>query len=345
MLCIDLSRPHRGGTITYAISIVRVVLLGALLCSLRITPGGAQQTIIVGTPGPAVTLVHAFISKEAGLFQKHGLDARIVVFEGGSLLAQAALAGEVKISMNSGSVTIASRSQGADSTIVGAYVNTLPYSVVAAKGLTKWEQLKGKRIAISRFGSATDTAVRLVLARFGLDAGKDVTLVQAGSQPTRFQALVGGSIEATIISPPFDVTAQKQGYPILANIAELGIPYPQEIIETTDAFIRENPQVVKSFLKSFAEGIHYAVTRKEDTKKIMAKYLKIRDPEILESTYQSYLQATDRKLYPNVDGMRTALDEVAKRVPAAKNRKPEEFINTRFLDELDKEGFLKQLYK
>jgi hypothetical protein len=77
----------------------------------------------------------------------------------------------------------------------------------------------------------------------------------------------------------------------------------------------------------------------------MVKYLKIRDPEILESTYQSYLQVTDRKLYPNVDGMRTALEEVAKRVPAAKNRKPEEFINTRFLDELDKEGFFKQVYQ
>ena len=263
----------------------------------------------------------------------------------GSLLAQAALAGEVKISMNSGSVTIASRSQGADSIIVGAYVNTLPYSVVAAKGLTKWEQLKGKRIAISRFGSATDTAVRLVLARFGLDASKDVTVVQAGAQPTRFQALVGGSIEATIISPPFDVTAKKQGYPILANIAELGIPYPQEIIETTDSFIRDNPLVVKNFLKAFVEGIHFATTRKEDTKKIMAKYLKIRDAEILESTYQSYLQATDRKLYPNIEGMRIALEEVAKRVPAAKNKKPEEFVNTRFLDELDKEGFLKQVYK
>jgi NitT/TauT family transport system substrate-binding protein len=327
--------------VTYAI--IRIVFLAILLFCSRISPGGAQQTVIVGTPGPAVTLVHSFIAKEAGLFHKHGLDARIVVFEGGSLLAQAALAGEVKISMNSGSVTMASRSQGADSIIVAAYVNTLPYSVVAAKGLTQWEQLKGKRIAISRFGSSTDTAVRLVLARFGLDAGKDVTIVQAGSQPTRFQALVGGSIEATIISPPFNVTAQKQGYPILANIAELAIPYPQEIIETTDTFIRENPQVVKNFLKAFAEGIHYAVTRKEDTKKIMAKYLKVRDPEILESTYQSYLQATDRKLYPNMDGMRTALEEVAKRVSAAKNRKPQEFVNTRFLDELEKEGFFKQM--
>jgi NitT/TauT family transport system substrate-binding protein len=330
---------------TDVIRIVRILLLGIILLPYRISPVGAQQTVIVGTPGPAVTLVHAFISKEVGLFQKYGLDARLVVFEGGSLLAQAALAGEVKISMNSGSVTIASRSQGADSIIVGAYVNTLPYSVVAAKGLTNWEQLKGKRIAISRFGSATDTAVRLVLARFGLDASKDLTIVQAGAQPTRFQALVGGSIEATIISPPFDVTAKKQGYPILANIAELGIPYPQEIIETTDSFIRDNPLVVKNFLKAFVEGIHYATTRKEDTKKIMAKYLKIRDPEILESTYQSYLQATDRKLYPNVEGMRIALEEVAKRVSAAKNKKPEEFVNTRFLDELDKEGFLKQVYK
>jgi NitT/TauT family transport system substrate-binding protein len=330
---------------TYVIGIVRILLLAIILLHSRTSPVAAQQAVIVGTPGPAVTLVHAFISKEVGLFQKHGLDARLVVFEGGSLLAQAALAGEVKISMNSGSVTIASRSQGADSIIVGAYVNTLPYSVVAAKGITKWEQLKGKRIAISRFGSATDTAVRLVLARFGLDAAKDVTVVQAGAQPNRFQALVGGSIEATIISPPFDVTANKQGYPILANIAELGIPYPQEIIETTDSFIRDNPLVVKNFLKAFVEGIHFATTRKEDTKKIMAKYLKIRDAEILESTYQSYLQATDRKLYPNVEGMRIALEEVAKRVPAAKNKKPEEFINTRFLDDLDKEGFLKQVYK
>ena len=119
----------------------------------------------------------------------------------------------------------------------------------------------------------------------------------------------------------------------------MGIHYPQEIIETTDAFIRENPQVVKKFLKAFAEGIQYGATRKEDTKKIMAKYLKISDPEILEWKYGSYLQATDRKLYPNLEGMRTALEEVAKRVAAAKNRKPEEFVNTRFLDELNKEGF------
>jgi ABC-type nitrate/sulfonate/bicarbonate transport system substrate-binding protein len=289
---------------------IQTMLVGfVLLCSTSM-PTCAQQTVVVGTPGPAVTLVHSFISKEAGLFDKYGLDARIVVFEGGSLLAQAALAGDVKVSMNSGSVTIASRSQGADSIIVGAYVNTLPYSVVAAKGITKWEQLKGKRVAISRFGSATDTAVRLVFARFGLDTNKDMTIVQAGAQPTRFQALVGGSIEATIISPPFDVTAKKQGYPILANIAELGIPYPQEIIETTDTFLRDNPQVVKNFLKAFLEGIHFATTRKEETKKIMAKYLKIVDAGILESTYHSYLQATDRKLYPNPDGMRTALEEI-----------------------------------
>jgi hypothetical protein len=133
---------------------------------------------------PAVTLVHAFISKEAGLFQKHGLDARIVVFEGGSLLAQAALAGEVKISMNSGSVTIASRSQGADSTIVGAYVNTLPYSVVAAKGLTKWEQLKGKRIAISRLISHRyRRATGSCTIRFGRGQGRDPRSSRIAADP------------------------------------------------------------------------------------------------------------------------------------------------------------------
>jgi len=305
----------------------------------------SQDNAIVGISGPAINMVYSFVARDAGIFQKYGIDPRLVLFEAGSLLAQAMLSGDVKMSVSSGPAAIAARTQGADTIIVAACVNILPYSIVAAKGITSWEQLKGKKIAISRFGSGTDTAVRLVLKKFGLDPAKDVMILQVGMQSSRFQALAAGSIDATIISPPLDITAKKQGYQILVNIAELGIPYPQQAIETTDRFVRENPRTVKNFLKGFIEGVRYAATHKDETKKIITKYLKTTDPEIVEATYQSFLQVTDQSGYPNMEGMRNAMEEVAQRVPAVRSKKPEEFVNTRFLKELEKEGFFKQLYK
>jgi ABC-type nitrate/sulfonate/bicarbonate transport system substrate-binding protein len=254
------------------------------------------------------------------------------------------VSGEINIAISSGPGVIAARSQGADTIMIASCVNTLPYSIVAAKTITQWAQLRGKKIAISRLGSGTDTAVRLVLKKYGLDAAKDVNILQLGTQPSRFQALAAGVIDATIISPPLDIAAKKQGYRILVNVAELGIPYPQQVIETTDRFIAENPQTVKNFLKGFTEGVHYAAAHREETKKIIAKYLKINDPEIIEATYQSYLQVTDYSAYPNMEGIRNAMEEVAQRVPIVKSKRPEDFVNTRFLKELENEGFFKQFY-
>jgi ABC-type nitrate/sulfonate/bicarbonate transport system substrate-binding protein len=319
----------------------------AFLTALAIHPLSAQadKPLMTGVAGPAISLTYAFVAQDAGLWKKYGLDARVIVFEAGSTLAQVARSGDVKFAINSGPTTIAARTQGADSVIIAAVVNTLPYSLVVAKGITKWSDLKGKKIAISRFGSGTDTAIRLVCKRFGLDPAKDIVILQGGTQPSRLQALAAGAIDGTLVSPPLDLTAKKQGYPILVNIAELGIFYPQVVIETTDRFNRENPQAVKNFLKGFIEGVHYVATHKEETKNIITKYLKTNDPEILEATYQSFIQVTDYSGNPNIEGVRNAIDEVAQRVPAARSKKPEDFIDTRFLRELEKEGFFKQLQR
>jgi len=326
----------------FALSLVNGLLALALLPAYPCW-ANSEKPLMVGVAGPAINMVYSFVTRDAGLWRKYGLDSRVVVFESGSILAQAALSGEVKFSISSGPATIASRTQGADTIIVGAVVNTLPYSVVAAKGITRWDQLKGKKVAVSRFGSGTDTAMRMVLKKFGMDPAKDVTILQVGTQPARVQALAAGAIDATLISPPLDLAAKKQGYNILVNIADLGIPYPQTVIETTDRFIKENPQTVKHFLKGFLEGVRYAASHRDHTKKVITKYLMTADPEVVEATYESYLQVTDYSGYPNLEGIRNAIDEVAQRVPAAKYKKPEEFVNTRFLKELEKEGFFKQL--
>ncbi len=327
-----------------SVALLRTLALFTLIVVCPIA-SPAVDPMIVGVSGPSINMIYAFVARDARLWQKHNSDPRVVLFEAGSTLAQAMLAGEVKMSISSGPAVIASRSQGAETIIVAAFVNTLPYSLVSAKAITKWDQLKGKRIAISRFGSGTDTAIRLALRKFGLDPVKDVTILQLGSQPGRLQALAAGSIEATLVSPPLDLTAKKQGYNILVNLADLGIPYPQQVIETTDRFIRENPQGVKNFLKGFIEGVRYAAANKDETKKLIAKYLKVADPELLEATYQSYLQVTDYSGYAKLDGVQNAMDEVAQRVAVVKTKKPEDFVNTRFLKELEKEGFLNNFRK
>ena len=321
------------------------VLLLLILSALPGFARAADAPIIAGVSGPALNMIYCFIARDAKLWLKSNIDPRVVLFDAGSILAQAMMSGDVKFAVSSGPATVAARTQGADSVIIGTFVNTLPYSIVSAKGITTWDQMKGKKIAISRLGSGTDTAVRMVLKKFGLDPVKDVTILQLGTQPARIQALHAGAIDATIVSPPLDLAAKKQGFQILVNIAELGIPYPQTVIETTDRFIREQPQTVKAFLKGFAEAARYAAVNKGETKTMITKYLKTTDPEILEATYQSYLQVTDYSGQPNLQGIQNAIDEVGARVPAAKTRKPEEFVNLRFLRELEKDGFFKNQQK
>jgi NitT/TauT family transport system substrate-binding protein len=327
------------------IPVRRIISFVAIILGFPVSLRAVDQPI-VGIAGPAINMIYSFVAKDAGLFQKHGIEPKLVVFDSGSVLAQAAMSGDAKMSVTSGPVTIASRTQGADAIMIASCVNTPPYSIVAAKSITRWEQLKGKRIAMSRFGSGTDTSLRLVLRKFGLDPAKDLIILQLGSQPSRYQALMAGNIDATIISPPLDLMAKKDGFNILVNIPELGIPYPQQTVETTDRFVREHPQTVKNFLKGFIEGVYFAAKNKDHTKKTILKYLKTSsDPEILEATYQSYVQVTDYTGYPNLEGIRNAMDEVAQRIPAVKNKKPEDFVNTRFLKELEKEGFFKSLGK
>ena len=298
---------------------------------------------MAGVAGPGINLTYAYLTQDTGLWKKYGVDLKLLFFESGSTLGQVTRSGEIQFAINSGPTTIAARAQGADSVIIAAAVNTLPYSLVTTKAIARWDQLRGKKIGISRFGSGTDTAIRLVCKKFGLDPVKDIVILQGGTQPARLQALSVGALDATLVSAPLDLVAQKQGFSILVNVADLKIPYPQLVIETSERFNRENPQGVKSFLKGFIEGIYYSARNKDETKKIIARYLKTSDPEILEATYRSFIEVTDYTAYPNLEGIRNAMDEVALRVSTVKNRKPEDFVNTRFLSELETEGFFKSL--
>ena len=176
----------------------RLRLLLLLLAFSYPVSARADTPVMAGVAGPGVNLVYAYLAQDTGLWKKHGVDIKLLTFESGSTLAQVARSGEIKIAINSGPTTIASRAQGADAIIIASAVNTLPYSLVTVKGITNWDQLRGKKVGVSRFGSGTDTAIRLVCKKFGFDPAKDLIILQGGTQPTRLQALTAGALDATL---------------------------------------------------------------------------------------------------------------------------------------------------
>lgn len=323
-------------------------LLFLTLTTLPSVNGRAEdklEKIYVGVAGLSGALAHAFMPKDSGLYEKYGLDAELIFFQGGTQAIQAALAGGVQMVVTAGPEIINARVAGSDMIMIAGYMNTLPYSIVSDKKITKFEQLKGTKAAISKFGSTSDLAVRYALEQNGLTPGKDVTIIQLGDQNTRFAGLTAGSVQSTLISPPFDITAKKMGFNILADMADLGLPYQHETVATTDRFIKEHPETVRKFLRAFVAGIHLWMTDEKKTKEILTKRLKIKEKDILDETYVAYKKLTEKKPYPTLKGIQFQIDDVVKRNPKAKGAKPEDFINITFLKELDQSGFIDKLYK
>jgi ABC-type nitrate/sulfonate/bicarbonate transport system substrate-binding protein len=286
------------------------------------------------------------ITKDAGLFRKHGLDVSLIFTAGGSLGVQAMLSGDVAMNLSDGAASVGSKLSGVDNLIVASFINTFPYSLISIPEIKQVSQLKGTSVAVSRFGSATDLGVRMALAKVGLNAEKDVTMLQIGAQTARFTALQTKQVQSTIITPPFTLTARKMGYNTLIDMAQLNIPYQLTALTVMRSYIKEHPDIVQAAVTALSEGIHYYKREKEATIKILGKYLKTDDHEALEETYREVaLKVLPEKPYPTLPGIQTILDEYAKRFPKAKTMRPEEFVDLSFVKKLDDEGFFERLYK
>lgn len=286
------------------------------------------------------------ITRDAGLFRKYGLDVVLIFTAGGSLGVQAMLSGDVAMNLSDGAASVGSKLSGVDNLMLASFINTFPYSLISIPEIKQVSQLKGTSVAVSRFGSATDLGVRMALGRVGLNADKDVTMLQIGAQTARFTALQTKQVQSTIITPPFTLTARKLGYNTLIDMAQLNIPYQLTILTAMRSYIKEHPDIVQAAVTALSEGIHYYKREKEASIKMMAKYLKTDDREALEETYREVaLKVLPEKPYPTLPGIQTILDEYAKRFPKAKTMRPEEFVDSSFVKKLDDEGFFERLYK
>ena len=203
-------------------------------------------------------------------------------------------------------------------------------------------------MAISRFGSATDTIARFALRKIGLNPGKDVTLVQVGSGPERLSAALTGRVTASVINPPSSFIAEKKGLAIIADVAKMGLVFQHTGAATTRKYIKEHQDTVRRYVRAHVEAVHKMWTDKEATIKALSHYMGSGlDRETLEKSYENVMTEAmyPKRQYPSLEGLKTVLDDTAERDPRAKTAKPEQFVDMSFIRELDQGGFIDALYK
>jgi NitT/TauT family transport system substrate-binding protein len=324
---------------------MKTIVLGILAFLLIAAQVSAADRIRIGYSSISGAYTPIWVAHDAGYFTKEGLQDDIILIPSGTQLAQVTVAGEIEIGSLNGSSAIAAALQGADLKIIGNSGNKMVFSLYVRPEIKTVEAMKGKKIGITRFGSAPDISVRYALRKYNINPDKDLTLIQLGFMATVAAGLQGGSIDGGVVSPPTQFAIDKAGFKELISITDMDFAFPNPALVAVGPIIRSKPDVINRFMRAYTRGIHRARTDREFTYKSMAKYTKIQDAVVLQKAYDFYMsKVLEKAPYINMAGVHNVLDDLAKTVPAAKNAKPEQFVDLRFLDNLEKSGLLKELY-
>src|SRR4030095_10300556 len=324
-----------------------VLGLLALLFPLAVNAADRPlEKIRIAYTGISGAQIPVWVAYEQGFFRKYGLDVQLIFVEGGSLGVQTLVSGHVTAASVAGASVIQSNLQNSGLVMIAGFLNTMDYQFIVSKEITNPELLKGKTLAVSRFGSSSDFATRYTLERYGLTPEKDVAIVQIGSQPARFAALETGKIHGAMVSIPLTAKARKMGLNALADLQMLGLEYQHTGLAVTQSLIKSKPELVRNITKAFVEGIHYFKTHRKESLAVLQKYLRTDDAEALEETYEAIaMTLIPRKPYPTLKGIQIMLREMGAKDPKAAATRPEQFVDLTFIEELDKSGFVDRLYK
>jgi NitT/TauT family transport system substrate-binding protein len=306
----------------------------------------AQGTKLnVTTTGVSPTSLAAFVAKETGIFAKNGLDVQVIRATS-SVSVLGLISGDLSIIEVAAPAVVRSNLRGSDVVYIAAGVVTLNYWLMSAKPISTPARLKGGVIGSSDLTGSSFVAIQYAVRKLGLNPDQDVAIIRAGGTPERLIALRTGRIQATVLNPPTNFIAQKEGFNILTDVT--GMPFQHNGVVTTRKFIRENPETVRKYVKAQLEAIHLMKTDRETGIKVLMKFLKAKesDRELVAKSYDLSMgeEVHPRKQYPSLAGIKTVLDSITKELPAAKDAKPEDFVDSRFIKELDENGFIDRLY-
>jgi NitT/TauT family transport system substrate-binding protein len=322
-----------------------VILIASLLLSLSAAPAAVAATTSMRLlyPSFAGSWATAWIAKEAGYFTAEGLDIELIRVGGSTRMVAAMLGGSAPIIQAGAPAALAANVAGSDVVIIGSTGNVSPFRLMARPEIKQPADLKGKKAGITTFGSTSDQVVRLALKQFNLEPNKEVALLTFGAQPEAFAALVNGVVQVAALSYPLYPKAAKLGMRELIRFGDLGVEDINGTVITTRSFIAQQRDVVLRFLRAFTRGMHRYRTDKEFSKRVLGKYGKIADDEILEGTWQDYAPTLQKSPRPSLRAIQFLIEnqfQGKKPLP-----KPEQFVDTSLADQLEKSGFIDSVYK
>jgi NitT/TauT family transport system substrate-binding protein len=309
-------------------------------------PNAPLEKITIAYSSISGHMAPLWITHDRGFFRKYGLDVQLVFIESGSTAVKSLVSKDVGFAQMAGAAVVQNRLQGTEIVMIAGFLNTMDYQLMVEKSISRPDQLRGKILAVSRFGSSSDFATRYALDKYGLVADQDVTIQEIGSQPARFAALEAGKIQGAMVAVPLTLKAKALGFHALADLQMLGLEYQHTGLATTQALIKSRPDLVRNVMKAYVEGIHYYKTQRAGSLAILGKYWKNSDIDVLMEVYKDIgLKLTPEKPYPTLRGIEVILRELAARNPKTKSARPEEFVDLTFIKELDSSGFVDRLYK
>jgi ABC-type nitrate/sulfonate/bicarbonate transport system substrate-binding protein len=301
------------------------------------------NTAYISTAPGSSTVIQ--VAKDARIFDKHGLDATVIFISGSVRGIQAILAGEIPIGEGGGPGLTSARLAGGDVVAIAGNVNVLPYYLVAQPSIKRPEDLRGKIGGNHIAGTTAEFALKVGLKKIGLDPVKDVNLRVIGGSTERMIALQKGIVQFTVVTEAGKAQAEKLGYPTIVDMAALQIPFPQNGVYTSTKLIRENPDLVRRYIRAYTEAIHYYKTHKEDTLKIMKKYSRLDDRKVLEDAWDWHARFIPEAPYPPPEGYQLVLQDMAPTNPKAAQANVKDYVDLRFVKELEDSGFIKNLYR
>lgn len=302
--------------------------------------GGARaqaQNLRISYSGVSGQNNAIWVTYEAGLFKKYGLNTEMLMIAGGVTNIQALMAGEIAFVYQGAASPVQAMAQNADLTIIATTYGLMPYGIVTGKGIQTAADLKGKRVAVSRIGGIEETAIRIALDKLGVGA-RNVTFIQTGADPIRVAAVESGAAAAAALAPPGLFGATARGLNLLTDLGALKIRYPTSVISARKTALTSERPIAKRFLMALTEGLNVYRSNKSLGMQSMQKYTKQSNPDILSQSYDYFIKNT-----PAVPLSELAAFENAMPTDKPTDRKPQSFYDNSILEELVNEGFVKKV--
>jgi NitT/TauT family transport system substrate-binding protein len=285
-----------------------------------------------------------WIAKEAGIFQRHGLDVELVYIAAGSRAVQTLVGGSIDIAAIGGPAGVDAKLAGADTVYVAIPVNRVLVFTVAAPQIQRIEEMRGKSIGVTRIGTVTDFFTRIYLRQNGLAPDRDVMIRQMGGLPEIVAGLKAGQIEGGTFGFPAVLHARAAGFRVLVDYNASGYRYPLSTIIVTQKLLRTQESAVRRFLEAHIEAVHRFKTDANFAMNVIGKYTQTTDRSMLEETQRVYASAFERVPYPDIEVMKLGLTQVAETNPRVRSVDPKEFVDPRLLREIEASGFARRLY-